>query len=166
MKTKKLIQRNLPITETYSIVSSFYSPLENGNFCQNCGRPISNVAEVKCSNGNTYSVGMDCAETLSGIKDDFFTWEYIHKAAFQEAKSARASLLKCVNKCKKDDHPYQVTIHKCDDGDIGFDFMPQSISKYGRRWKYFNGENWDRYVYPMIKDLITSQLSIQHTATD
>ncbi len=67
----KVIRRNLPINTTYTLIDSFYSGglLDNPMTCENCGRPIANIGVVKNAEGQTFDVGMDCASTLSGIKD-------------------------------------------------------------------------------------------------
>jgi hypothetical protein len=157
---KTLIQRNLPITQKYVLIGSFYSPMENGCSCNNCGRLISSVAEVRGTNDNTrYIVGMDCAETLSGIKDDYFNWEYNHKANFNTAKQIRTALLKWTKKAKSIGDKYEVTAstfpnkHGVMMG--GIDYCPENISKAGRYWRYEPLEIWDKYIKPMITDLIT-----------
>lgn len=71
IKTKKVIRRNLPINKEYKLVDSFYTGgiMENPMSCENCGRPIANVAVIEDEDGRKYDVGMDCAETLSQIKN-------------------------------------------------------------------------------------------------
>ena len=163
MKTKKITQRNLPLDVTYSIVSTFYSDLENGNCCHNCNKLITNIAEVKSERG-TYYVGMDCAETLSGIKENF-DFEWIHKARFQEAKTARSRILKAKKQHEKEGRIVQI-IAKTDTTtkncykEIGAGYLEILILKkdgsmYTRSWNQYPKENWSNYVLPMIKNLIT-----------
>ena len=71
VKVKKVIRRNLPINKEYKLIDSFYTGglTENPMTCENCGRPIANVAVLQDEDNKTYDVGMDCAETLSSIKN-------------------------------------------------------------------------------------------------
>ena len=71
----KVIRRNLPINTTYKLIDSFYTGgvMDNPMSCQNCGKLIANVGVIQNKEGQKFDVGMDCAATLSGIKD---TLEY------------------------------------------------------------------------------------------
>jgi hypothetical protein len=55
----------------YSLMDMWYagSMMDgNGSSCDNCGKLITNMAEVKdLKSGKQYIVGQDCAETLTGI---------------------------------------------------------------------------------------------------
>lgn len=85
---KKFIKHNLP-ADKYEIVDTF--SLSEGDYivCDNCGKVIRNVAVVKDSHGNRYNVGLDCAETLSGIDEyDIIFWS----DNFNRAKSIRAKI--------------------------------------------------------------------------
>lgn len=54
----------LPINVQYTIIDKKYIPLMDGcQTCDNCGRPIANIATVK-SNNSTYNIGFDCLETV------------------------------------------------------------------------------------------------------
>ena len=66
---KKVTRRNLPINTTYKLIDSYYTGgiLDNPMTCQNCGKPIANIGVVQDASGKKFDVGMDCAETLSGI---------------------------------------------------------------------------------------------------
>lgn len=151
---KKVIQRNLPITTTYTIIGSYYSSIEEaGTCCENCGKAISNVAEIQSAEGRKYLVGMDCAGTLSGIKGEF-DFEFIHKSNFTTAKSERAKLLKFIKSggiknleftTFTDDKNYHKEIGS---GKWEFEFLSG-----GANWKQFTKELWQGYVFPMIKDL-------------
>lgn len=62
---KNIIERNLPLDRMYVIIDKKYIPLEHSSaICDNCGRPIANIATVKDSTGKIYNVGFDCMETL------------------------------------------------------------------------------------------------------
>ena len=65
---KQVNRYNLPLDHKYTIQSFDYlgSILDGGGTtCQNCNRLIVNTATVKNEEGKTYTVGCDCAETLS-----------------------------------------------------------------------------------------------------
>lgn len=96
VKSKKIIRRNLPINKEYKLIDSFYTGgiIDNPMTCENCGRPIANVAVIKDEDGKSFDVGMDCAETLSSIKNSMeFTSVQNH---FQEAASIRNKIRKAV----------------------------------------------------------------------
>jgi len=49
---KQAIQRSLPHDTKYSLISTFYRSIEDGaDVCQNCGKIISNIAEIKATKG-------------------------------------------------------------------------------------------------------------------
>jgi len=159
----KVIQRSLPIDTTYSIVESFYKSLEDGgDICNNCGKLISNVAVIKNANGNTFNVGLDCASTLSGIKDDF-SFEYIHKTRFAQAKQARAFLQKLLKKAQENNVHLIIKAKTFTNTEnfykeIGSGMMSTDCEPFNvhyRSWKQFPEETWNKYVLPMIKDLTT-----------
>lgn len=84
----KIIKRNLPI-DTYKIIGT--TSYEDGIICDNCGKLIKNIAIVQRPNGYTYYVGLDCAATLSGIKqEDIDFWN----EPFNQAKRIRAAIRK------------------------------------------------------------------------
>lgn len=84
---KKVIKRELPI-QKYRIVDC-YTLDEDKTPCENCGRPLTNVAIIEGEDGKQYSVGLDCAATLTGInQDDIDYWTN----SFTQAKSFRARL--------------------------------------------------------------------------
>ena len=88
----KVIKRNLPI-QHYRILHSFYS--EDYCTCSNCNKVLKNVAVVEGDDKIQYSVGLDCAATLAGIKDhDIAYWD----DAFKIAKQYRTKFIK---KCKE-----------------------------------------------------------------
>lgn len=169
MAAKKVIQRSVPLNQRYEIVSSFYQSLEDGGgtICENCGRLITNVATIKGqSDGRMYAIGMDCAETITSIKDE---WElHVAKVGFAQAKGARAAILKMIKKAKELGIPYEVKIktHETEKNfykeigsgmwtfnPLGETYNPRVI---GQNWKQYPKEGWDTHVLPMIKDLATS----------
>lgn len=97
-KVKKVIKRNLPINVTYKLIDSYYTGgiTDNPDFCENCGRPIANVAIIEDENHKTYHVGMDCAETLASIKNSL---EFA--AADNDFKEATGIRTKIKNTLKK-----------------------------------------------------------------
>lgn len=153
-KTKRVIQRNLPITTTYKILGSKYISMEDGGVCcDNCGKFITNIAEIESKEGQRYNVGMDCAATLSGIKDDF-NFNYVHKANFTTAKGVRALLLKYI----KDGKIKELTFKTYEDDknffkEVGAGCWDAALIPHGYNWKQYPKEVWNNYVLPMIKDL-------------
>jgi len=91
--SKKIIRRNLPINESYNLIDSYYSSMDNGCSCENCNKIIANIAVIKNSDGKVFNVGLDCAETLTNLKG-----LQSALANFNEAKALRAK----VNKAKKE----------------------------------------------------------------
>jgi hypothetical protein len=150
-------QYNLSITNTYQILDSYYTGEGNGTICQNCGRYITNVAIIKSSKGVSYCVGMDCAETLSGISNDF-TFEYVHKANFNTAKQIYSALKRLIKKANEKGISYSI-LYKKDhcrkDGDIvgGAEFHTVPFDVYLQWWKYVPAEVFNKYVFPMISKL-------------
>lgn len=63
---KTIIKRNLSLNTKYVVIDKKYIPLENGCGlgCDNCGKLIANIATVKNENGEVFSIGFDCMETL------------------------------------------------------------------------------------------------------
>lgn len=96
---KKVIRRNLPINKEYKLIDSFYTGgiLENPMSCDNCNKPIANVAVLEDEDGKKFHVGMDCAETLASIKHSMQFNQASHD--FSEATAIRA---KVRNARKKD----------------------------------------------------------------
>jgi hypothetical protein len=157
--TKKHIQRNLPIDTSYKLIESYYSSIEeSGCSCDNCGRLISNIAVVQdTKRGVQYNVGMDCAGTLTGIKGDF-NYEWLHKIYFNEAKSARAAVMKMIKRGAT-----EVTAKTFAAGE-GF-YKEEGAGMWStngddvrqhRNWKQYPASSWLKYVYPMIKDILTA----------
>jgi hypothetical protein len=150
------IQRNLRHDTTYQIVSSWYSELENGTTCQNCERAISNCCEVQDAGGSLFTVGMDCAATLSGIKDSLLLSQT--QASFQQAKSARAAILKF----RKQNPGGEVSVKTYETeknyykqigaGCWELTYRPAQGMPF-RTWKQYPAGVWLGYVLPMIQGL-------------
>lgn len=160
---KKVIQRNLPLTQKYKLVSTFYRSLEDGgHICENCGRFISNIAEVKGETDNkTRFIGLDCAETLTAVIVDSLLFE---QYAFQAGKSARAAILKIIKKAKEKGQGLKIELKTFADGEGYYKESGSGvyyIEPEGefctefRTWKQFPAHQWQSHVYPMIKDLAT-----------
>jgi hypothetical protein len=158
---KKIIERNLPLDKTYRLISSRYAGIEEGCCCDNCNRPIANIAVIEDSDNKVYSVGLDCAETLSGIKDDF-AFNYVHKSAFDSAKQFRSKLLQ---NAKKYDvagmSTFVIDSHSFLDVNNKEQYIIERWCVYptGRRdllgYSFHQIDAYQNYVYPMIKDLLT-----------
>jgi hypothetical protein len=65
--TKRIVQRNLPLTSTYELVWIKNGSLEHGDTwqCENCNAGIVNMACIKNEDGKTNIVGLDCMKTLT-----------------------------------------------------------------------------------------------------
>lgn len=153
-ENKRIIQRSLPITTTYKILSSKYISAEDGGgCCDNCGKFITNIAEIESKEGQIYTVGMDCAATLSGIKESF-DFDFIHKANFTTAKSARNTLLKYIKQGKVKELSFK-TFEDANNfyKEIGAGKWEFEFVSGGYNWKQYPREVWQNYVLPMIKDI-------------
>lgn len=93
MKTRNLWV--LPMNEQYKFIEIFESELCP---CENCGRPISNVCELRTSKDRTVYVGTDCAKTLS-MGDITNYWESVDKIKrFNNFKSNKSKARTAVKK--------------------------------------------------------------------
>lgn len=90
MKQKKIVKRNLPI-DKYEVVDTFSLSEGDVQICENCGKAIKNIAVVRNSKNETFNIGLDCAETLTGITEsDIEYWS----SSFGIAKTIRAKVRK------------------------------------------------------------------------
>jgi hypothetical protein len=81
-KSKKVVQRALLLDQKYEVLSIYRGDFLSGNgtTCENCGKVISNIAEIKNSSNTVFQVGLDCAKTLQiSNPDDFSGLEYPFK---------------------------------------------------------------------------------------
>jgi hypothetical protein len=64
---KKIIQRNLPLNETYHLLSIHRTGIENavGFCCENCGKQLANHAILATAKKRSIIVGLDCMKTLT-----------------------------------------------------------------------------------------------------
>lgn len=92
-KSKRVVRRNLPINDKYTLIDSFYSSMENGCCCDNCNKVIANIAVIKNADNKIFNVGLDCAETLTNLNG-----LYTAQMQFAEAKGIRAK----INKANKE----------------------------------------------------------------
>ena len=72
--TKKLIERNLKFSNKYIYKSITRGSIESGQvcLCDNCGKLITNMVHIfDNSNNKNYTIGIDCAETLSKANSVF-----------------------------------------------------------------------------------------------
>ena len=90
MKAKNKVRRNLPF-DKYSIIDSFYN--DDCCNCENCNKALKNVAVIQNSKGSKFYVGLDCAQTLSGITDFDI---YLHENNFECAKRIRSKVNKAL----------------------------------------------------------------------
>lgn len=71
MKTKQLIERKLPFSDKYIYLGIERGKILDGQFCtcDNCGILITNMVKVASNTtGKRFTIGTDCAETLSKAK--------------------------------------------------------------------------------------------------
>lgn len=162
-KIKRVIQRNLPINQTYTLLETYYSSIEDSaTCCDNCGRLISNIAKIIGDNDKLIRhIGIDCAETLSSIRDNLFFELY----AFQAGKSARASILKIIKKAKEQGVTLEICVQTFSSGEGYYKEAGSgmyritpingSFSNY-RTWKQYPKHQWETHVLPMIKEFVTN----------
>lgn len=80
--------------KTYKITSVDYCE-DLGICCENCGRPIKNIATVENNIGVCFNVGLDCAETLESQEISNY-WE------FQQQKKEYKHLLTRISRIRKE----------------------------------------------------------------
>lgn len=89
-----MIRRNLPINETYNILSSGYYP-DEPQCCSNCNKGITNIVTIENSKKQKFDVGIDCATTLSKLNGLLsVTYE------FEELKGLLAKIRKATKEKK------------------------------------------------------------------
>lgn len=137
---KKIIERSLPLNVEYTIVDTWYCSIEDGgNICQNCGALISNCAQVESIYGK-FTVGMDCAATLSGVKDSLYYMQ--HESAFNQAKSARAKILKAIKDGATDIQIKTFTDANNFYKEIGSGLWSYTVKQGGSNWKQYPASTW------------------------
>ena len=88
---KRLIQRNLPLGDKYTLQSIKHGSVisGDGSICDNCNAIISNVATIANEAGKAFHVGLDCMKTLT-LKPSIATEEML-----ESYKDFTAFLGKC-----------------------------------------------------------------------
>jgi hypothetical protein len=107
MKTnKKVIQRNLPLDQKYLLIGVSYLSVENGggHSCDNCGKLITNIANIQNDHKKNYYIGLDCLDSILENNnllehESYARYIFSDKPAIAKAKSLRAKIL---NATKKD----------------------------------------------------------------
>ena len=142
---KAIIQRNLPLSDTYTLVSYRYASILNGNgeCCDNCGKLISNIVTVANATGKRYTIGTDCANTLLADKAAYL-FEVL--PAFDEGKALRKKILSTL---KKDSNakPY---IYTSDNNDT---FV---VIRYTLGYTSMHKVIYTSVSLPYLKDLLTT----------
>jgi len=140
----KAINGMLRVDQKYSLIGNDYlGGFEGSGYsqCENCGKPIANIAMVKGSDdAKTYHIGIDCASTLTSINPN-----EILQAKKELARKAKfVKFLK--TECKT------VIISGKPDNDTAW-----AYSKEVEKWESF----WRiRFVYSFWKNII-SKLNIR-----
>lgn len=156
---KRIIQRNLNLSLVYTLEGiSYISILDgNGTCCENCGKPISNIAHLK-SEGKSYYVGLDCMDTLLEqsknilSSDDIFKYNWVYKSAIQKAKSTRSKILKL----RKKYPTLKVNFVEFEDS-FGFSYeAPDEKTGYTNPlgWDYTYNNEFKELTLNYIKDLL------------
>lgn len=63
---KRIIQRQIPLNQQYTLIDKQYSPLLDGGgcTCYNCSKPIARIATIKNEDGQKFDIGFDCLDTI------------------------------------------------------------------------------------------------------
>ncbi len=165
-KTAK--QFALSHSTTYRLVDCYYSGSlldGGGTACQNCGKIITHVGIVEDAAGDRYSVGMDCAETLSGLLG---TQAYAEaKEAIDYSKRLRAALRRffgefaeCTPEARVKYDPRAVPILK------GAEMVVTTSEAYNlgglppgrRKWRNtyrVPAKYWEKHIKPMCAEFLS-----------
>ncbi len=106
IQNKQVNRYNLSLDHRYRIISFDYcgSILDGGGTtCDNCGRIIVNIATVETEQGKKYTVGLDCAETLSLVDCNDF-WKIKEQEALHRKLTGYIKTIK-----KQQDQSVKVT---------------------------------------------------------
>lgn len=138
MKDKRIIQRNLPLDQKYTLIEVFYRSGEDKIQCDNCGMIISNVAHIKGNTNNkNYHIGLDCLDTILENNsllndDDYLRYQYSDKPAIAKAKALRSKILKG----KKNDPTYEAELYVSKDNDcFGFSYSTEDKFNIDKNWR-------------------------------
>ncbi len=151
-KVKQIVQRNLPLNRSYELIDSHYGGEGEYTICQNCNKPISNVATVKDDKGKYFDVGLDCASTLTGLKDNPFLLDQ-HEYYFTRANSLKAKIRKRL----KEGFYVSVTHFISHEGESKY--MVDFVSKRGRGygWDSLDADLFEKYLLPMVSGMIKNK---------
>lgn len=155
MKTKRIIQRALPLDVKYSIIGVSYLSLEDGGgcSCDNCGKLITNMASVKSDKGS-YTIGLDCLDTVllnNNLlnSEDYLQYLYSDKPAISKAKSLRSKILKK----SKSDPNFKATFKELKDG-FGFYFETTINGRFDPQgWDYTFNSDYKELTLNYVKGL-------------
>lgn len=109
MKQKKIIERNLPLTVKYQLISIRRQNIETAEIalaCANCNAEIINFATIQAENGLKFDVGLDCMATLTKALVNLPDYEF-ELYAFNSALRDYA-LMKTAERVKISDNYIQV----------------------------------------------------------
>lgn len=69
----KAIDGKLSITDKYEIKDIYIAGTGDFDFriCENCGKIIKNIALVENQHGKVFEIGLDCAEVLSNLSNNY-----------------------------------------------------------------------------------------------
>lgn len=162
--SKKLIGR-LNKTQDYSITSvrrgSVWDSVDICT-CDNCGRSIVNLAFIRgLTDSKDYIVGLDCAATLSGIRDTFelMNFEEDIKIGSRVRTSLKGKFKKLNSNAKVTLVFYTSVTDKNYWKEVGAGGYRLYVSfKEGdigtmEKYESFCKKDWENYVFPAIMDL-------------
>jgi len=149
-KTKNVKRYNLPINDIYYIKDSYYTGgLENACICENCNRPISNVAVIENDKKEVFNVGLDCASTLSNLQNFYFL-----DLEFKELKNLLAKISKAKKQC------FDLTYKIGTDGDL-------IVHSNGNLIFYTNIEFAKKYLKHILKEVSNpDKIGFEYTNTN
>jgi hypothetical protein len=122
----------LPLNRKYSLLKAYYTGgIEEGtSVCSNCGRVITNIAEIKDEDNNVFDVGMDCMETIVGLIKNPHIFHY-EQANFTEAKRIHNRMKAHVKKHKGIELKFTLVAsgRVAIKGEYAFEFVPIDFMK-------------------------------------
>jgi hypothetical protein len=149
---KKVVQRNLPIDSNYTIISSNYIPIIDsfGLCCDNCNKLIANLITIKDDAGQLFTVGLDCAKTLSSINANDLKTHEVEIKKISSAVKKISDLIKYGNEivilCNRVFKVYRTYDSKplyglCLQFSVNTEKMPDRIKHYVKTKEQFLLEN-------------------------
>jgi len=74
---KAIIERQLPLSDTYKFLWINRQGIEGGNACacDNCGKVIVNMAGIQNQKGECFTVGLDCLKMLTKALRNFTDYD-------------------------------------------------------------------------------------------